>query len=441
MKQQNFIIESENQSQIFMGFTEGYLYHAHLRLELMFVFEGNVNVIVENSQYALKQGDILIVNPFERHAYFATDKNTRAFFIMFPNTFTTQISDMLSNKIFSQTAITNPQLFKETSILIQHIIDHYAVKNYLMLQVDAYISGILTALVAILSKNTVMRPFAEKSGELLFTVLKYLHTNFSERLNTGTIAAAFGYSERTIYRYVDAGIFPDVRNIDLVRKVRYRPRRKSGSQAVKVDKKCRIGRTHEDFQAYMAQHPGTAVVQMDTVEGRKGGPCLLTIHSTVAKLMLAFVRERNDSASVIAAFDWIEQAIGPSLFYRLFPVILTDNGSEFSNPRAIEEEPHDRNILRTLVFYCHTGASFEKGACEVNHEFIRRIIPKGSDIPLSQPKISLMMSHINSYAREGLNGRSPYDLFSLIYGEETLQKLGIQRIPAREIILKPELLR
>ena len=199
--------------------------------------------------------------------------------------------------------------------------------------------------------------------------------------------------------------------------------------------------SHEDFQAYMAQHPGTAVVQMDTVEGRKGGPCLLTIHFTVAKLMLAFVRERNDSASVIAAFDWIEQAIGPSLFYRLFPVILTDNGSEFSNPRAIEEEPHDRNILRTLVFYCHTGASFEKGACEVNHEFIRRIIPKGSDIPLSQPKISLMMSHINSYAREGLNGRSPYDLFSLIYGEETLQKLGIQRIPAREIILKPELLR
>ena len=93
------------------------------------------------------------------------------------------------------------------------------------------------------------------------------------------------------------------------------------------------------------------------------------------------------------------------------------------------------------MFYCHAGASFEKGACEVNHEFIRRVIPKGTDIPLSQPKISLMMSHINSYAREGLNGRSPYDLFSLIYGEDALQKLGIQRIPAREIILKPELLK
>ena len=252
---------------------------------------------------------------------------------------------------------------------------------------------------------------------------------------------AFGYSERTIYRYVDAGIFPDVRNIDLVRKVRYKPRKKSRSQAVKVDKKCRIGRTYEDFQSYMAQHPDTAVVQMDTVEGKKGGPVLLTIHFTVTNLMLAFVRERNDSASITAAFNWIEDAVGSSLFYRLFPVILTDNGSEFSNPRAIEEDPHDGNILRTLVFYCHAGASFEKGACEVNHEFIRRVIPKGTDIPLSQPKISLMMSHINSYAREGLNGRSPYDLFSLIYGEDALQKLGIQRIPAREIILKPELLK
>ena len=252
---------------------------------------------------------------------------------------------------------------------------------------------------------------------------------------------AFGYSERTIYRYVDSCIFPDVRNIDLVRKVRYRPRRKSVSQALKVDKKCRIGRTYEDFRSYMDKHPDTAVVQMDTVEGKKGGPCLLTIHFTVSNLMLAFVRERNDSASVIDVFNRIEEMIGSYLFHVMFPVILTDNGSEFSNPGAIEEEPYDGNVLRTLVFYCHAGASFEKGACEVNHEFIRRIIPKGADIPMSQQKISLMMSHINSYAREGLNGRSPYDLFALIYGEEALQKLGIQRIPAREIILKPELLR
>lgn len=66
--------------------------------------------------------------------------------------------------------------------------------------------------------------------------------------------------------------------------------------------------------------------------------------------------------------------------------------------------------------------------------------PKSAYIPFSQTKISLMVSH-TSYTKEGLNGKSPYDLFALIYGDEALQKLGIQRMPAREIILKPKLMR
>lgn len=35
------------------------------------------------------------------------------------------------------------------------------------------------------------------------------------------------YSEKTLYNYIDNGFF-DARNIDLPRKVRYRPRRKKG---------------------------------------------------------------------------------------------------------------------------------------------------------------------------------------------------------------------
>lgn len=196
MKHQNFLIESENQSQVFMGFTEGYLYHSHLRFELLFVFDGTVSVTVESAQYALNKGNILIINPFERHSYAATDSSTRAFFIMFPNNFTPQISSILSDKIFTQTVIESPELFNEVEPLIKHIIDHYRLEQYLMLQTDAYISGMLTAMIAILTSNIPTRPFSEKSGELLFTVLKYLHTHFSEQLNTKSIAAEFGYSER-----------------------------------------------------------------------------------------------------------------------------------------------------------------------------------------------------------------------------------------------------
>ena len=53
--------------------------------------------------------------------------------------------------------------------------------------------------------------------------------------------------------------------------------------------------------------------------------------------------------------------------------------------------------------------------------------------------ISLMMSHINSYSREKLNDKSPFDIFGFLYGYEVLEKLGIKKIPANEILLNPSL--
>lgn len=51
-----------------------------------------------------------------------------------------------------------------------------------------------------------------------------------------------------------------------------------------------------------------------------------------------------------------------------------------------------------------------------------------------------MMLHINSYSREKLNDKSPLEMFGFLYGYDVLEKLGISRIPANEILLKPSLL-
>jgi transposase, IS30 family len=131
--------------------------------------------------------------------------------------------------------------------------------------------------------------------------------------------------------------------------------------------------------------------------------------------------------------------LGPKTYARLFPVLLADNGSEFSNPSAMEKTSEEYGASR--VFYCNPSAPYQKGACENNHELIRRIIPKGVDIgQYSQEQIDLMMSHINSYARANLGNKSPYDVFEFSYGSELLSYWNIRRIPADEIILKPELL-
>lgn len=244
--------------------------------------------------------------------------------------------------------------------------------------------------------------------------------------------------ERTLYSYVNSGLFT-ARNIDMPRTVRMRPR-KNTPKPIKVDKACRINRNMECFLNYLKEHPDLPVRQIDSVEGIKGGAVLLTIHFVEQELQLAFLRPHNNSQSVINIFNDLYLKLGTEIFADIFPILLADNGSEFSNPTAIEFD--SEGIQRTRIFYCNANAPYEKANCENNHEMIRRIIPKGIDIgKYSQEQIDLMMSHINSYARKNLGNKTPYDVFAFQYGEEILKTFHLRKIPADEITLTPKLLK
>ena len=243
--------------------------------------------------------------------------------------------------------------------------------------------------------------------------------------------------ERSIYNYIDAGLL-SVGNLDLPRKVRYRVRKKK--RPVRVDKQCHVGRTYEDFLEFLDACPDVAVTEMDSVEGRKGGKVLLTIYFRNCELMLAFLREVNTARSVTDIFSYLDRTLGREAFRNLFQVILTDRGSEFTDPLSIECD--ENGEIRTRVFYCDPQRSDQKGGCEVTHEMIRRILPKGSSFDhLTQSDIDLMMSHINSYTRKKLGNLSPYRLFSSLYGENLLTQLNLHQIPPNEINLTPKLLK
>jgi len=243
-------------------------------------------------------------------------------------------------------------------------------------------------------------------------------------------------SERTLYTYVNHGLFV-ARNLDMPRTVRMRPR-KGKPKALKVDKGCRIGRSYDEYLTFIREHPQIPVRQLDSVEGVKGGAVLLTIHFVQQQLQLAFRRTANDSQSVIDIFERLYFELGPDIFIDLFPILLADNGSEFSNPKAIEFDRQGNK--RTQLFYCNPSAPYEKPNCENNHEIIRRCIPKGIDISqYTQAQISHMMSNINSYTRANLGNKSPYDVFAFQYGEKILNIFDLKKIPADEIILTPDI--
>ena len=244
--------------------------------------------------------------------------------------------------------------------------------------------------------------------------------------------------EKTAYVYINNNLF-DARNIDMPRVVRFRPRKKKSVEP-KVDKKCRIGRTYDDFKEFQKINPSLPVVELDSVEGVEGGPVLLTVHFVLPKLQLAFYRESNTSQSVIDIFNQLYESLGPETYGKLFPVLLADNGTEFSNPEALEFDKNGNR--RSYVFYCNPSSPGQKGACENNHEFIRRVIPKGVDMSkYSQDKIDLMMNHINSYSRPELGDKSPYAMFEFYYSKRILDLLGVQLISSNDIVLKPELLK
>ena len=245
------------------------------------------------------------------------------------------------------------------------------------------------------------------------------------------------FSKVTFYNYINKNVFT-FRNIDLPRKVKYKPRESTGTPKVKTDKKCRINRTYLDYQNYITNHPNANIVQMDTVEGTIGGKVFLTLLFVKTNLMLIYLLDNQTTACVKSVFEYIKETIGIENYKKYFEVVLTDNGSEFSNPLDIEIDYNTGEIVSHL-FYCDPNASWQKGEIEKNHEFIRYVLPKGTSFDnLTQDDANLLMNHINSTCRVSLDGKSPYD--SSLH-MSFLKNLNLYKIPPSLVNLSSNLLK
>ena len=245
---------------------------------------------------------------------------------------------------------------------------------------------------------------------------------------------------RTLYNYLDKRVF-QARNMDLPRRVRYKKRKRQTTPRTKnIEQVYRNRRTYKDFERFMEAHPDCDVVEMDIVKGsRSSGKCLLTLLFRSCNFMLIILLPKCTQECVINAINSLTETIGLRLFKKYFPVILTDNGSEFKNPYDIEKTKDGKH--RTYVFYCDPYVSNQKGKLEKNHEFIRYVIPKGHSMhKYTQDDINLMTSHINSLARDSLNGASPFDLAEILIDKKIPLLTGLKKVSPDEVMLKPELI-
>lgn len=251
------------------------------------------------------------------------------------------------------------------------------------------------------------------------------------------------FSKSTFYRYIDLGLL-NVKNIDLQRKVRFKVKKEYDRTKTKINTSIKVGRFYTDFKDYLEYHPNCSIVEMDTVigtSGGKGGKCFLTLLFRQYNLMLIYLLPYKRSEYVIEVFNSLKQLLGIDEFERLFEVILTDNGTEFSDPESIEMDINTGEIISN-VFYCDPNCSWQKGSIEKNHEYIRYILPKGTSFSgLTQEECNLIASHINSVPRKSLNNISPYEASINFIGKQNIEKLNIKKIEYDDIDLSIRLLK
>lgn len=246
-----------------------------------------------------------------------------------------------------------------------------------------------------------------------------------------------GVSYVTLLKYIDRGLVPNLANIDLTKRVKY-PASYRKKKAEETNRAFLAGRAFDDFVARTADEPSTEVVEMDTVMGpREGRSCLLTLLFRRSNFMLAFKLPDKSAASVRDAFGRIRAKLGAELFAKTFPIILTDNGSEFANPLDIELDGETGEKLSS-VYYCAPGRSSQKGKIEKNHVELRKKFPKGTDFDrLSQSRIDEALRHVNSTPRGILNRNAPGTIARIFVDRKVLELNDFRLIEPDKVDLSP----
>lgn len=253
-------------------------------------------------------------------------------------------------------------------------------------------------------------------------------------------------SEKTLYNYIENGIFKEfgLFDIDLKIKTKRKIAKKASNKYKKrEDKKYLNGRTYDDFINYTAENKNLSVVEMDTVYNNGStGPFMQTFKFLDYSFMFIVYQEEKTAKSMVEGVDLLEKILGKDLFSEEVAIIKTDRGSEFCDAEGFEKEENESR--RTRIFYCDPMASGQKGSLENNHKEIRYICPKENDLGLnSQEKANLIVSHINSQSKEHLKGKSPLEVMEFMNPAlyQKFKDFGIERINKDNIVLKPYLLK
>ena len=246
----------------------------------------------------------------------------------------------------------------------------------------------------------------------------------------------FRAAPSTIYRWIERG-YAGMSNMELRRKVGYRERRRA------VARPTAHG-PERSFAAFSALPEGgrEAACEMDAVIGRASDRrCVPTIYLRCCRAQICPLLPERSSSAVAAALDVLEAAVGKDAFQRMFGLVLTDNGTEFSDWESLERSCLPGRAARCRVYYCDVRQSQQKGGCERNHVELRKLLPKRRGVPfddLEAADMAAVMPQLNSEPRPSMAFRFPLRALLAAYGGDgaaPMEALGVEEVPHGELLL------
>lgn len=216
---------------------------------------------------------------------------------------------------------------------------------------------------------------------------------------------------KTLYNYIDKGIFVNISNKDLPVK---RNKKTRNYKKVKVSLNNLKGTSIEERPEGIEVREEYGHWEMDCVVGKKSGSGAVLLVLSERQSRKEIIRKMPDKTqeSVVKVIDGLEKKFGDK-FYDIFKTITVDNGSEFLDYKALERSVIKPDKQRLKVYYAHPYSAWERGTNENSNKLIRRFIPKGTDIGnISQADVKRIERWMNNYPRRIFGYKTPNEMAS-----------------------------
>lgn len=214
---------------------------------------------------------------------------------------------------------------------------------------------------------------------------------------------------KTLYNYIDRGVFEGISNYSLWEK---RKRRKHKYRHLtRISLKNKGSRSIEERPEAVNNRLEYGHWEGDCIVGRRNGrkDGLFTLSERMTREQVIVKIKSLTQDSILRALNKLETSYG-SHFREKFKSITLDNGREFLDWEAIERSGLSGK-RRTLVYFAHPYSSWERGTNENQNRMIRRFVPKGTDISkLSDKDVERIEKWMNNYPRKILDYKTPNEL-------------------------------